>query len=77
VQQKVQVVDRHHLGRTTRGHEQRMQRVGDIERGAGQRLCRRPADAVPRKVEQPDRDLPIDLMRSCQLGIVCSQAIPG
>jgi len=34
-------------------------------------------EAVPRKVEQPDGDLPIDLMRSRQLGIVCRQAISG
>ena len=38
------------------GQQERMQRVGDVERAAGQALGGRPAEAMPGKVQKADGD---------------------
>ena len=49
MRQEVEVVDRDDLRRVARRHQQRMQRVRDVERAAGQRLGRRPLEADARR----------------------------
>ena len=58
--EKVEIVDRDEARGAARGNEQRVRRVHDVERAAGQLLDRRPLEPVPREVQQRHRDAPID-----------------
>ena len=62
MRQEVQIVDRDDLRRVARRHQQRMQRVRDVERAAGQRFRRRPVEPMPRQIQQRDRDAAIDAL---------------
>ena len=60
VVEKMQIVNRHDLRRLPGRHDERMQRVGDVECAAGHALDGRPAEAMPCEVQHRDRNAPID-----------------
>ena len=63
---EVEVVDRHHLNGVASGQQERVRRVRDVHDAHAERLDRRPFEAVPRQVEQPDGDAAIDDGGRCE-----------
>ena len=60
MREEVEIVDRHDLSGCTRGEQQGMQGVCHVEAGARQQFGRRPAEAVPRKIQPADGNSQID-----------------
>ncbi len=66
--QKVEIVDRDDLGGVPGREKKRMKRVRDVESPTGQRLGSRPAEAMPRQVQQASRHAAIDNGRADKIG---------
>ena len=57
--EEVEIVDRDHPGGAAGGNQQRVHGVGELD-GTGERVHRRPLEAVPRVVQRPHGDAGID-----------------
>ncbi len=60
MRQEIEVVDRDHLRRVPRRHQQRVRRMHHVEAPSGDRLRARPLEAMPREVEERHRHAAID-----------------
>ena len=65
--EKIQIVNRHHLRRGARRHQQRMHRVRDVPIAARKHLRRRPLETMPCEVQKTDRHSPIDDGGRCEI----------
>ena len=77
MREEIQIMNRDHLRGVARWQEQRVRGVRDVEIEAGQLLDLRPAKAVPREVEQANRDPPVDGARAAKLGGGREAILPG
>jgi len=68
MREEIEIVNRNDLRGVAGWQEERMQRVRHVEIGARKLLDGRPAEAVPREVQQANRHAPIDGARAAKVG---------
>ena len=76
VAEKMQVVNRDHLRGMARRQQQRVRRMYHVEGGTGERFGRRPAEALPREIEQANGNPAIDGPSRRQLGRQAQAVLP-
>ena len=76
MRQEIQIVDGHDLRRGPRRQQQRMRRMRDVVRAAGEHFGWRPSEPMPRQIQQPHGHAAIDDRRACQVRIRREPILP-